>query len=105
MTYGPFCESCDPAFRQIYLAEMRALCRVFAGPQAGNALEALWAALDASNDPGRLDAAERALDGLPAKPRRRVLATFAALRREAVATQFDADAERVLTEQRKRGAR
>lgn len=84
MSYGPFIDACDPALRSFYLAEMRPLCRVVAGPKAGEAVKVLCAALDAPDDSDRLAQARQAIDSLPAVPRRRVLASFTALRREAV---------------------
>ena len=82
MTYGPFVDGCDPALRGIYLAELRALCRVLVGPAASEAVKALSSALDAPSDDSRLAQAREAVNAIPPVPRRRILASFAALRRE-----------------------
>ena len=84
MSYGPFTSACTAENRQRYLIELRALVRVFAGPAASEASTALGHAVHAPDDEARLDAARRAIDALPSRPRRRVLATFAALRREVM---------------------
>jgi hypothetical protein len=82
MTYGPFVDRCDPTLRQVYLTELRALVRVFAGPNAADAAKGLSAALKAPSDVNLLAHACKALDAFPSVPRRRVLLRFAALRRE-----------------------
>jgi hypothetical protein len=82
MSYGPFRDGCVLKERSLYLAELRALVRVIGGPKAAEAAQALSGALAAPGDPNRLRAAHSAFEALPAKTRRHVLATFAALRRE-----------------------
>ena len=83
MTYGPFRDSCEAHLRLQYLAELRALVRVFAGPGADSAISALTQAINRPGDPAVLVDARRAIDALPTRPRRRVLAAFAALQRSA----------------------
>lgn len=82
MTYGPFVDGGDPIMRPVYLAELRALVRVFAGPNAADAAKALSAALEVPRDTNLLAQARKAIDATPPVPRRRVLASFAGLRRE-----------------------
>ena len=82
MTYGPFRDSCKVRLRLQYLAELRALTRVCAGPAAGSVINALTHALERPSDAAVLADAQRAFDALPSRPRRRVLAAFAALQRE-----------------------
>lgn len=82
MTWGPFHDGCPGHLRAVYLAEIRALVRVFAGPAGKTAASALTASIDAPDDPEALAAAQRAIDAIPSKPRRRMLASFAGLRRE-----------------------
>ena len=75
MTYGPFQPDLDPAERVARLRAMQALCLGFARqhPEVGRTLAA------AESDPGRLPVAQELIAKLPAKNRRRLLATYADL--------------------------
>lgn len=80
--YGLWPAGTDPAERTARLRCLRALVRVYAGP-LGERLEHELAASEA--DPSRLAGALDLLDRLPAVPRRKALASFAALHRPAPA--------------------
>lgn len=65
---------CEPAELRARLRALQGIARVFAGPHA----ELVAALRAAEDDAARLQACDAALARLPAIPRRRVLATFAA---------------------------
>lgn len=81
MTYGPFMPNVAAGDRCTQLAELRALVKVLAGPYGEAARGALTAALKSPTDPAALTHAQAEIDQLPSRPRRRVLASFAALQR------------------------
>ena len=79
--YPPFQADQDPQRRRGQLMELRALCWVVAGPRAHAAVRAIEGALWRPDSDDALCQAEEAINAIPPKPRRQILATFARLRR------------------------
>lgn len=82
MAYGPFHTDRDDPERAVKFGELRALVRIVAGPTGTDAVAALTAAM-ADPSAARIDAARHAVEALRPKTYRRVMATYAYLRREA----------------------
>lgn len=80
--FGLWSTATPPAERLARLRCLRGLVRVFAGPMGERVQDELAAA---EADPSRLAGALDMLDRLPAIPRRKALASFAALHRPAAA--------------------
>lgn len=79
--WGPFKHDLDPAERLASMRCLRALCRLLVHPD--HSIHVLLT--HAERDPAAMPVAAAAFDALPSLPRRRVLATFAALHRGAAA--------------------
>lgn len=75
--FGPWADGIDPAERLARTRCMRVLAMVFARPHA----DLIATLRDAEHNPAALSTALDLLDALPALPRRRIIATFAALGR------------------------
>jgi hypothetical protein len=75
MSFGPWRPGLDDVERRARLREWRAIACLIVGPR-----HALTIALgDALDDPTAAERARQQLEALPPLPRRRVLATYAAL--------------------------
>lgn len=78
--FGPWRPDIDPAERLTRLRSMRAIARLTLGPRGEAFAETLR---QAETNPGQLEPALHQLDALAALDRRTVLASFAALHRNA----------------------
>lgn len=77
--FGPWSVNIEPAERLARLRSLRAMARLIAGPTGAILVDRLR---QAETDIGVLPEALAALDALPTLPRRRLLASYAALDRK-----------------------